>query len=95
MGQEMKKKAVSLEPVVRIGKNGLTAGIIQEIKLHLKKKKIIKIRFLRTALGKKSKDTLRKIAEQTAEKTSSMVIQIIGLNIVLATKKSQSKSNEL
>ena len=40
---ELKSKSRTLEPVVRIGKNGLTDGMIKEIIIHLKKRALIKV----------------------------------------------------
>ena len=44
-----------MQPVLRIGKSGLTNEVMNEIKLQLKKKKMIKIKLLKAALGRKSK----------------------------------------
>ena len=37
--KKLKEKAKTLEPVIRIGKNGLTESTIKEIKKQLNKKK--------------------------------------------------------
>lgn len=36
-----------LEVSIQIGKNGVTPGVVEEIKRHLRSKKVIKIKFLR------------------------------------------------
>ncbi|MGB9636673.1 MAG: YhbY family RNA-binding protein, partial [Thermoplasmata archaeon] len=40
------QKLNELEATVRVGKNGLTLSVINEIKKQLKKRKVIKIKFL-------------------------------------------------
>lgn len=80
MKREILDTAKKLEPVMRIGKNGLTAGVVSEIKKQLKKNKMIKIKFLRSALG----DMKRKeFAKMVAEKTNSELIQQVGFVFVL------------
>ena len=79
----MKSDARLLMPIVRIGKNGLTPGVIEEIKVHLKKRKLIKVRALRSALMDKERGYIKALASEMAEKTGSDVIQVIGFNIVL------------
>ena len=48
--KELKVRSKSLKPIIRIGKNGLTDGIINEIKAHLKKRRLIKIKLLQNSL---------------------------------------------
>ncbi|MBN1156976.1 YhbY family RNA-binding protein [Candidatus Woesearchaeota archaeon] len=69
-----------LKPTLQIGKNGITPGLIDEINLQLKKKKIIKIKILKSALER----TVRKqIAKELAEKSNSQLISLVGFVIVL------------
>ncbi|MBR9691507.1 YhbY family RNA-binding protein [Candidatus Woesearchaeota archaeon] len=78
--KELTEKAKSLEPVLRIGKSGLTDGVIEEIKKQLRKKKLIKVKFLKPALeGKSRKD----FAKDIAEKTDSELIHQVGFVVVL------------
>ncbi|NQV08324.1 YhbY family RNA-binding protein [Candidatus Woesearchaeota archaeon] len=76
----LKEKARYLEPVMRIGKNGLTEGTIIEIKKQLKKKKLIKIKFLRAFLGNNDK---KQAAKEISEKTESIIIDQVGFVVVL------------
>lgn len=51
---------------IQIGKNGITQGLINEIAANLRKKGIVKLKFLRSfAYGKNSKEESAKIAEAT------------------------------
>ena len=48
--KELKKKAHGLNHILTIGKSGLTEPVIKEVKKKLKQKKLIKIKFLKSAL---------------------------------------------
>ncbi len=69
------------KPAVRIGKEGLDTGIIEEVKRQLKRQKVIKVKFLRSTTISKNIDEL--IAELAA-KTSSEVWGRRGFVVVLA-----------
>jgi RNA-binding protein len=78
--KELKQKARSIDPVIRIGKSGLTENAVKEIKKQLKKKKLIKIKFLRNFISDKNK---KQVANDVAEKTESILIDLIGFVVVL------------
>lgn len=75
-----KLKAKALEPVIRIGKNGLTENTIKEIKKQLNKKKLIKVKLLRAFISDKNK---KEVAKEIAQKTNSQLIDLVGFVIVL------------
>jgi len=77
---KLKEKAKTLEPVIRIGKNGLTENTIKEIKKQLNKKKLIKVKLLRAFVKGKDK---KLIANKIAEETNSKLIDMVGFVIVL------------
>jgi RNA-binding protein YhbY len=66
--------------LVRIGKAGLTAQILEEIRKHLKKRGAIKVKFLPAHAKGKDK---RKFAAELAEKTNSRIAQQVGFVVVL------------
>jgi len=78
--KKLKEKAKTLEPVIRIGKNGLTESTIKEIKKQLNKKKLIKVKLLRAFISDKNK---KEVAKEIAEKTSSQLIYMVGFVVVL------------
>jgi len=80
---ELRRKAMLLEPGIRIGKNGLTDNAIQEIKKMLKQKKLIKIKMLKPFVADKNKKVL---AREIAEKTDSELIHQVGFVVVLNKK---------
>jgi len=82
--RELKAKAMAIEPVVRIGKSGLTEPVINEIKKQLEKKKLIKIKMLKAFVSGKDK---KEMAREIAEKTGSMLVHNVGFIVVVAKKK--------
>ena len=75
--KELRAKAKVLEPIVRIGKNGLTDASVLEVKKQLARKKLIKIKLL------KSVEDRKLLAKQIAEKTDSEMIEAVGFIVVL------------
>ncbi len=75
--KSLRAKAKTLEPIVRIGKNGLTESMIREIERHLKKRKLIKIKLLKSVEDRKT------IAEEIAKRTNSELIEAVGFIVVL------------
>ena len=79
----LKEKAKIFEPVIRIGKSGLTEDSIKEIKRQLHKKRLIKIKLLKSCLEKKDR---KEFAKDIAEKTDSELIDQVGFVVVLNKK---------
>ena len=80
MDNKLLGKIHALEPIVKIGKNGLTENVINDIKTHLKNRNLIKVKLLRTFIQGKDK---KEIAKDIANKTNSKVIQQVGFVVVL------------
>ena len=76
----MKKKTHHLEPSVFVGKAGLTDSIIDEITVQLKRKKMVKIRLLKTA---KEDESMKSVARDLAAKTGSQLVKQVGNTITL------------
>ena len=72
----------NLKAVVMIGKEGLTEGVIGLIKKQLKQKKVIKIKFLKSALTQDKKSLFKQIAE----KADARIIHSIGFVVVVGRK---------
>ena len=69
-------------PKVRIGKNGITEGILREVSNVLKKDKVVKIKCMKiipTAVA-------RNIGKNIAELTNSKVVDVRGKTIILVVK---------
>jgi len=78
--KELKKQAKALQAIVRIGKNGITDNLIEEIKKIIKLRKLVKVKFLPSFSDEQDR---HEAAKEIAEKTESLLVQVIGNNIVL------------
>ena len=79
----LRAKGKLLEPVVRIGKQGITDSVIEEIVKQLKRKKLIKVKFLPNLAKKENK---KELAQELAEKTNAILVEHVGFVVVLSKK---------
>ena len=70
----------ALRATLRIGKGGITENVVRQAIEQLKKKKIIKVKFLSSAI----KDDKKELVKELAEKTRSKVIHKVGFIVVLS-----------
>lgn len=75
--RRLKSLGQKLEPVVRIGKSGLTEGLLVSVNRALDEHELIKVKF---EAHKEQKKTL---APELAERTSSHLVQRVGNVVVL------------
>ena len=75
----------ALEPVVQIGKDGLSENAITGVSLVLEARELIKIKVLKNCDVEP-----KELVHTLAEKTGADVVQVIG-NIALLYRKSQKK----
>lgn len=66
--------------VVRIGKSGITDGAIDEIKRHLRQKKVVKVKFLSAFMKDKDK---KLVANEIANRCEAIVSKRVGFTAVL------------
>ncbi len=81
--REKVKKAHHSSPDVIIGKNGVTPGVIEEIRTRLKTKGVVKVKILRTGIDEGKGLDRRSIARLVAEKTGARLMGIRGRTFVL------------
>jgi len=81
--KDLKAKAKALDPIVNIGKEGLSYPLVDELKFLLKKKKLIKVKMLRSYFEDKDK---KELAKEIAQKTNSTLVDAIG-NVVVLYKR--------
>ena len=63
--KELKAKSKSLKAIVRIGKNGLSENMIKEMRLLLKKRRLIKVKMLRNSLDNvEIEETVKNVTEE-------------------------------
>ncbi|MFZ2455511.1 MAG: YhbY family RNA-binding protein [Candidatus Altiarchaeia archaeon] len=66
--------------VVQLGKAGITASFIEEVRDQVKKKKTVKVKILRSAKGVKDR---KEIAEEVAKKCNAVLADVRGNTFVL------------
>ncbi|WP_460123180.1 YhbY family RNA-binding protein [Stetteria hydrogenophila] len=69
-----------------IGKNGITEGVIEEIKRRLKAKGVIKVKMLKTALATEGLDR-REAAGLVARLAGAKLMGVRGRTFVLASRE--------
>ena len=80
---EAKSLGQDIDPIVRIGKKGLTKGMITELDRHLENDDLIKIKVLRN----NPIQDIEKLGNMIEEKTIGKVIEIKGKTILLLNKE--------
>lgn len=86
----LRSEANQLQPLIQIGKNGLTESVVELIEEALEAKELVKISILQNC-GEDKKD----IAEKLEEVQDLHVVQIIGSTIVLYRESLEKKRIEL
>ena len=76
--KELIKRAKARHADVRIGKNGLTEGVLKEIERRLKDHKVVKIK-----IGIDVEDR-REFARDVAKKLNAKLIEVRGYTFILA-----------
>ena len=76
--QHLKSLAHHLNPVVMIGNNGLTEGVLAEIEVSLAHHELIKVK-----IAGEDRETKNLIAEAIVRETGAANVQVIGKILVL------------
>ena len=79
----LRSKAKKLNPVLRIGKSGLSESMIGEINKNLIKRKLIKIKLLKSSFAKKEREEL---INSVVLQTNSELIDSVGNVFVIYRK---------
>ena len=82
----LRSKAHEIDPIVHVGKDGVTPDVVEAVDEALEARELIKVSILKNCL-----DDKREIAETIAARTRSEVVQIMGRKITLYrwSKKNQ------
>lgn len=87
---QLRAKANPLEPIIQIGKDGISDNLIAQADDALDARELIKVRVhLETA-----PESPREFADKLAERLSAEVIQVIGGVIVIYRKADKEKINK-
>lgn len=78
--KELRAKSHTLEPILQIGKDGLTDGVVKEVQVQLKKRKLVKVKLL-PAAGERER-----LTRELVEKTQAELVRQVGRIVVLYKK---------
>jgi len=78
----MREEGRDIKATVQVGKKGITKELIEEIKAQLKKRKRIKISFLKNA----DRENFKGKVEEIAQKVGAEIEEIRGFTFILRKK---------
>lgn len=84
--QHLKGLAHPLKPVVMLGNNGLTEGVLAEIEQSLEHHELIKVK-----IATEDRDTKALIVEAIIRETGACNVQVIGHTLVLYRPSKERK----
>lgn len=76
--QHLKSLAHHLNPVVLLGANGLTEGVVAEIDMALEHHELIKVK-----IPGDDREMRKAIVEAIARETEAVAVQVIGKTVIL------------
>lgn len=79
--EEIRGMGQEISASVHVGKNGITEGLVEELRKQLKERKVVKVKVLPGAESGK-----REIAEELAKKTGSELIEVRGNTVLLCNR---------
>ena len=85
----LRSQAHHLEPVVLIGKHGITDGTIESIDRVLEARELIKIKF------REFKDDKLSMSEKITELTNSQVVGVIGHTVIIFRQNPDSDKRQI
>ena len=85
----LRSQAHHLEPVVLIGKHGITDGTIESINRVLEARELIKIKF------REFKDEKLSLSEKIAQLTNSQVVGLIGHTLIIFRQNPDSEKRQI
>ena len=86
----LRSMGMGIEPVVQIGKEGVTASVVDSAKEAIKKRELIKVRVQQNA-----DDTPKAEIELLAERVDCNLVQVIGRNGLLFKRNFDKPKIEL
>lgn len=86
----LRSLAHHLDPVMQVGKGGVTDNLLEQVGLAFNTKELIKVSILNNFEGEKEE-----AAEQLAAGTGAELVQLIGKTVVLYRESTDNKQIEL
>lgn len=85
----LRSQAHHIEPVVLIGKQGITDGAIKSIDRVLESRELIKIKF------REFKDEKSSLSEKITELTNSQIVGVIGHTVIIFRQNPDSDKRQI
>ena len=85
----LRSQAHHLEPIVLIGKHGITDGTIESINRVLEARELIKIKF------REFKDEKLSLSEKIVELTNSQIVGVIGHTVIIFRQNPDSDKRQI
>jgi len=80
--KDLVRRGSELKPTVHVGKDGITEGLIEEIRRQIKDHELIKIKLLPSAEFDRNE-----AAQELAERSDTKVVEVRGNTVVLCNKR--------
>ncbi|CAM3132000.1 YhbY family RNA-binding protein [Streptobacillus felis] len=88
----LRKRAHGLEPVVRVGKEGVTDTVIQSIKEYIEKNELMKVKLLQNSL----EDVTMELVNEIEAKAKCVFVGSVGkIMIFFKEKRDKNKIGEI
>lgn len=86
--RKLKGMAQRLEPVVKVGKNGLTPALLKSLDEELKRHELVKVKFADL------KEQRKQLAPELAEKTGAVLVALVG-NVVVLFRRNEDVEKQV
>ncbi|MFA6850332.1 MAG: ribosome assembly RNA-binding protein YhbY [Selenomonadaceae bacterium] len=86
----LRSMGMTIEPVVNIGKEGLTPAVLESAKAVIRKRELIKVRVLQNCL-----EDPKAVATTLADRADANLVQVIGRNALLYKRNFEKTKIEL
>ena len=84
MKRSVKRRLIGEKPTIWIGKSGVSQELLKEIEKQLKKKEMVKVRILKSAL---KESEAKQVALQIAEQTQASLVEVRGHTFMLHKRR--------
>jgi len=80
--KDVMREATELDPTIHVGKDGITDSLIDEVKLQMKTRKVVKVKLLPSAGEDK-----KALAKDIAERSNGTLVDVRGSIATLCDKR--------
>jgi RNA-binding protein len=86
----LRKLAHSLEPIIHIGKNGVTPELVDSVSEALEKRELIKVNVLKNCF-----EEPKELGQLLAGRSRALLVQVMGRRITLYRESKDNKTIEI